>query len=322
MPYALRLAGEADLDQCLALTTDRFLYGEADLRALRRMWGHIVAEGVGTVYVIADTAAPSRVAFFGTFGFVSDERADAYHRLARPGLSHAMVEEFAAGGRPFLTRDEVGRSNAVRGLNFVFMHHGYEERHDESDENLRAATYEATKYMSHWNLRSYTNEVFSRDGLRDGKQMGEALGFRLRRYTGEQLRAAGIPKDRAPWVWLATPKDAAAQPASLALTLLFSTFSPPKFGLTFAEQEMLELALDGYTDESIARTAGASLSTIKKRFRTIYEKAQDAGFDPKSFVLPELPANHLHGVELRRALLNYLRRHREELRPYSPALGV
>src|SRR5579863_4897307 len=156
MAFALRDAVGEDLNQCLALTTDRFLYSAAELGALWRMWRHVITAKCGPSVIVVDVKSPSRVLFFAVVVFVSDERADAYHRLERPGIARGIVHEFDAGGRPFLSRDDVARANAAAGLNVVITHHGYAERFDESDESLRAATYAVgLKCLSGWNLRTY-----------------------------------------------------------------------------------------------------------------------------------------------------------------------
>jgi DNA-binding CsgD family transcriptional regulator len=315
---------ESDIEQCVALTTDRFLYREDQLPPLGRLWSRLIREKTGVPpHVIADANSPSRVLLFGTFAFVDDERADRYHGLASPKIGYSMAEELEAGGRPFLRRAEVADANANGGVNLVVLHHGYDTRYLESDERLRALTYEiARKHFTGWNLRSYTNEVFAPNPERDGKQMGEALGFRVLRYTAAQLHEAGIPEDKAPWVWLATRQDAVANPAVLPLAMMFLSFSVPKFGFSMVEQDALNLALEGFTDEAIAQTLGASLSTIKKRFRAIYEKVQDKIGDDGG-VEPLAPLNDgARGLETRRRVLNYLREHPEELRPYASKAPV
>jgi DNA-binding CsgD family transcriptional regulator len=316
--FVLRDADDSDVDRCLALTTDRFLYDEVYLAALRRMWLDIVSTKSGSFPVIADARSPSHIVHFAVQVFVADERADAYHRLASPKLAYRLVEDFEAGLRPYLDRNEIARANAGGRVNLVVTHHGYEApNQDEDRERLRAASYESTRrHFFGWNLRTYTNEVYSHDSLRDGKEMGEALGFRPRQYSDEQLLAADIPADKAPWVWLAARQDVIASPAGLTQALLFSSFSPPRFGFSFAEQDTLLLALDGHTDEAIAETTGASLSTIKKRFRTIYAKVQDASTDEEAVIFSEALVPGARGVETRRRILNYLRDHRQELRPY------
>jgi hypothetical protein len=282
------------------------------------MWSDIVSTKSGSFPVIADARSPSHIVHFAVQVFVDDERADAYHRLASPKLAYRMVEDSAAGLRPYLDRNEIARANAAARLNLVISHHGYEAPHQDEDlERLRAASYESSRrHFFGWNLRTYTNEVYSHDSLREGREMGKALGFRPRQYSDEQLLIAGIPSGKAPWVWLAAREDAIAGPAGLTQALLFSSFSPPRFGFSFPEQDTLMLALDGHTDEAIAETMGASLSTIKKRFRTIYAKVQDASTDEEAVIQSEGPSAGARGVETRRRILNYLRDHRQELRPY------
>ncbi|MGB6522202.1 MAG: hypothetical protein WBE83_10555 [Candidatus Cybelea sp.] len=318
MDFVLRRAVESDLDQCLALTTDRFLYDPEQLTMLRDMWCHIITTKDGIMAVLAEASHVSHVRFFFTAAFVSNESVGNYHRLSRPKIAHAMVEQFHRGAHPFLSRLETAHANAAGTVNVVLAHHGYEERHDESNEKTRAATYQLVrKYLSGWNLRTYTNEVFARDSNRDGKEMGEALGFRTRRYTEQQLRHAGIPPDRAPWVWTATRQDALSKPAGLGLALIFLSFSRPRFGFSFAEQDTLELALDGHTDEGIASAMNTSTATIKKRFRAIHEKVEDATLDELTALVREPAKVGVRGPESRRWILNYLRDHHEEMRPYS-----
>lgn len=306
---------ESDLERCLALTTDRFLYDDTQAQALMRFWARLVNAKTGLPpFVMAEADDPTDVVLFSTLVAVSDARADRYHELRNPKIGHAMAGELAAGHQPFLSREEVARANASGGINLVITHHGVELGFDE---RLRAATYEvARRYMTGWNLRSYTNEVFAENAERDGKQMGEALGFRVKQYTRDVLDAAGLAPEKQPWVWLATRQDALARPAGLPLAMLFLSFSVPKFGFGPVEQDMLNFALEGLTDESIAEAMGTSLSTVKKRFRTIYEKVQDS-LDSKTTAAIRAPlADGARGIETRRRLLNYLRDHREELHPY------
>jgi hypothetical protein len=316
--FVLRNAVEPDLDRCLALATDRFLYDAEHLSMLRGVWRHMIATKSGIMAVLAEASQASPIKYFFTAAFVSNERADRYHRLVRPMIAHAMVEQSHGGTNSFLSRLETAHANAMGALNIVVTHHGYEERYEESDEKLRAASYELVrKYLSGWNLRTYTAEVFARDSMRDGKEMGEALGFRVRRYAKEQLYLAGIPPERAPWVWTATREEAFAKPAGLGLALIFQSFSRPRFGFSFAEQDTLELALDGHTDEGIASAMSASVATIKKRFRAIHEKVEDAALDEGTALVCVASGTGVRGPETRRWILNYLRDHREELRPYS-----
>ncbi len=318
MDFALRDAVQSDLDQCLLMVTDRFLYDTEHLAALRRMWSNIIASQSGLLHVIADASDPSHVVHFGAMVFVTDESADHYHRCVSPKIAYNLLEEWVAGRHPFLSRDEIAKANASTGLNLVVTHHGHQEPiDDESLERLRFASNEhAVRDFRGWNLRSYTNEAFTINPERDGKEMGQALGFRVGNYTDKQLREAGIPVDKRPYVWMATRQDVAAGPVGLALGMLFRSFSHPRFCFVATEQEALKLALDGHTDVVIARFMNASLTTTKKRFRTIYEKVRVASAGWEEPLLSEPLTDGARGVEARRHLLSYLRGHPEELRPY------
>ena len=146
------------------------------------------------------------------------------------------------------------------------------------------------------------------------------MGFRVGEYRSEQLAAAGIPPEQAPCVWMARREDALTNPA-YTLTLLFTSYARPIFGFTPPEQRILTLALEGRTDESIARVTGTSSATVKKRLRDVYVKVADASPPAPSLAKPFL--NGTRGAETRRHLLNYLRDHPEESRPnYSAAAST
>jgi DNA-binding CsgD family transcriptional regulator len=316
----MRNTREEDLDQCLRLAPERFLYDCIGLELVRRMWSLIIATGAGEAGVLVDPRRPDEVLFFGFSVFVTNDRADAYHNLLRPRIAYELALELSAGGRPFLTLDEIGRANAEAGLNLVIIHYGFiaAAGDDGLGDRLRYATFESfRKHHEGLNFRSFTNEVFDPSS----QAMGSGWGFRVGWYTEQQLNSAGIPLDRAPCVWMATREDAHANPGAVFPSLLFRTFEHPQFRFDLREQRLLKLALDGYTDELIAIALGMSMSTTKKRFRCIYEKVMDCKRGADFFSLESNARNGARGVEIRRHLLNYLRNHPEELHPYNARKG-
>jgi DNA-binding CsgD family transcriptional regulator len=98
---------------------------------------------------------------------------------------------------------------------------------------------------------------------------------------------------------------------------LFLSFATPRFRLTLREQDVLRLAIDGHTDDSIAQSLAESSSNVKKHFRSIYDKVERSGVADALPRTETLPAGH-RGTEMRRYVLNYLREHPEELHPYNP----
>ena len=92
--------------------------------------------------------------------------------------------------------------------------------------------------------------------------------------------------------------------------------TPPRLGFTRAEQQMLRQAIFGYTDVELAERLQLALPTIKNRWRALYDRLGQ--------IAPELVAEinvssnpAVRGQEKRRRLLDYVRRHPEELPPIN-----
>jgi Bacterial regulatory proteins, luxR family len=313
MNLELRDARVSDLGRLVQLVSPS-LCDPSEREALRSMWSEIIQSRHGISCVAANVDQSFAIVHFSLCLFVSDERADEYHRCGRPLIARHLLAEWNAGGRPFLHVDEIARANAGSGLNLVVTHYGGKR----GDALAAIANYEgARRALRGWNLRSYTTEIFT-DLQHDDREWGRSLGYRVLEYSPDALRAAGIPQDRAPFLWVATRSDAEFSPG-YGTALLFTTYAPPRFAFTPREQRVLTLALDGATDSSIASAIGISESAVKKHFRRVYEKAHACCvFGP--VVVGEDPGHPTRGVEQRRRLLNFLREHPEELRPYRSAV--
>jgi hypothetical protein len=100
------------------------------------------------------------------------------------------------------------------------------------------------------------------------------------------------------------------------MSSLFS-YEPPRIYFRPAEQRMLLAALRGLSDEGLVGELGISQSAVKKTWRSAYHRVSQAA-------LPELPLSTTvatetkRGKEKKQPLLEYLRRHMEELRPVLP----
>ena len=95
--------------------------------------------------------------------------------------------------------------------------------------------------------------------------------------------------------------------------------SVPALGLSRSEQRLLDAALRGLTDEELAIELQVSLSAIKKTWRSIYSRVEHAGL-PILPALTESREDGDRGKGKRHRLLNYVREHPEELRPFSMKL--
>lgn len=308
MDLALRDAAPSDFAQCLALLASPFLCDPAHYDRVCDFWSEIIRSGAGTAAVAADAGDPVMIVHFGFSVFISDERAAEYRRCTTPLLARRLVAEWTSGGHPFLCGPEIARANADPGLNLLVTHYG--RRRDDPRGDI--ANYESSRRaLRGWNLRSFIVECFT-DPQRDLRAWGTSFGYQVLEYSRDRVREAGIPLDRTPFLLTAARSDLPGN-AGYGANMLFAAFSPPRLGLNARQQQLLSLALDGGTDLSIARAAGISEAAVKKHFRTIYDKVSG------SAIVDSLAKRALdkRGAEARRHLLNYLRDHPEELRPYS-----
>jgi hypothetical protein len=300
----------SDFDRCLAQLPSPYMCGPSQHEQLRCVWEDGLSSRCGGGIVAADSSDPEKIVQFGFMVFVADRQADDYQACLRPLIARRMLAAWIEGERRFLDRSQIARANAGSGLNLVITHYG----RYPGDPRQTIANYEAFRILVRgWKLRTYTVEVFSDPERRD-REWGASLGYRVLEYSDDVLRAAGIPKDRAPFLWAATCADAANN-RGYGVKLLFDSYAPPRIGLSEFEQDVLGSALDGQTDAAIALQLSISQAAVKKHFRRIYEKVGDADVLNGSF--PPAKGSTGRGTEMRRRLLNYLREHPEELRPYA-----
>ncbi|GAP36631.1 hypothetical protein ABXN37_15910 [Piscinibacter sakaiensis] len=132
----------------------------------------------------------------------------------------------------------------------------------------------------------------------------ESMGFRRRtqRHTPGVSELYGLGRDEAARLLPGSPVRDAFQ------------FTPPRCGFSLAERRMLRLALTQLGDEAIGDELGITVHGIKKLWRSVHQRALDAM--PELFDVDAVGEPGTRGAEKRRPLLQYLRQHPEELRPW------
>ncbi len=109
------------------------------------------------------------------------------------------------------------------------------------------------------------------------------------------------------------PESAARVPASLA-PLIFSN-RKPQLRLAKSDRELLAAALKGMTDHELASELGVSLSAVKARWRSIFLKFSEA----LPGLIEDMVSDAVRGPQKRHRILDYVRAHPEEMRPWSGA---
>jgi hypothetical protein len=169
-------------------------------------------------------------------------------------------------------------------------------------------------------LRGYHIKEFLADPIEwEMSQWMLDAGARLRRDYSDYFRKNGLAKQKSsqrPSLVGLTKGEALAHPGGNIARLFI--YTAPRFHFNRSQRVFLQHALVGETCEKLATSLSLSPWTVKKRWRAIYDRVVDVDRE----LLPPSIAYSVHtssrGAECRRHLLNYLRQHLEELRPYEP----
>jgi len=143
-------------------------------------------------------------------------------------------------------------------------------------------------------------------------------GARLRRDYSNYFRKHHLPKpesSRRPCLVGLSKEEALAHPGCNIAGLF--VYTAPRFHFSRSERVLLQHALMGETCEKVAASLFLSPWTVKKRWHAIYDRVADIDSEllPPPIAYGARPSSR--GAERRRHLLNYLRQHLEELRPYA-----
>ena len=105
--------------------------------------------------------------------------------------------------------------------------------------------------------------------------------------------------------------------AEVGCSTLLPMFSyvPPLLLFTPQEQRMLRHALSGAPDAELALRLGATVTSIKSQWRRVFDRA--AAVVGEALVGPDCLSAGTRGMQKRHVILDYLRKHPEELTPYE-----
>jgi DNA-binding CsgD family transcriptional regulator len=298
----------------------RLAYADDEWSALPEVWQALSARGQMLLCVVENRAqtAIAQIVSFSITVFATDEFCSEARLVLGPFLGAQIVRRCCGQNVPILDRKQIAHANAGSGLNVVLC---FAARKDDglSDEQILAVREKQTEafFLCH---RGYRLKEFLADAI------GEAAlerkldsGARLRREYSCYFRSQGIQSPDAslrPRLVGLTKEEARANPGSLLSSLFVHT--PPKFRFSDSEQLLLQHAMMGETTEELAASLFVSLSTVKKRWRAIYERVADIDSQLLGNPAADGPNRKSRGAEHRRHLLYYLRQHPEELRPFSP----
>ena len=310
-----------DLADCCALHRSLGLpYNKRIWRILPDMWRTLLSKGAMQLCLVANRArvVRSRTVSFSAVVFVTDEFCSQARSKLHPYFGVELAQQYLSRELAVLNREQVARANAGAGLNVIVCFEGW--AHDAlSAEQVLAVRAKQSEAL-HLLLSGYrVKEFLAYPVGEDALQWMLNAGARIRCHHSSYLPNGTVFRSilsRRPYLVGLTKKEALAHPGSSLADLFI--FTPPRFLFSRSQRVLLQQALGGGTCETLAASLAVSRWTVKKRWHAIYERVADVD----SELLPSPIADGLEassrGMERRRHLLNYLRQHLEELRPYHP----
>lgn len=285
---------------------------------LPEMWKSLLAAGRLLLFLVEDRSRPSvsRVVSCCAAVFVTDAFCEDAKEILSPFFGIELTRLHLAKQLPVLTRAQIAEANGAEGLNVVICYEGWREGALSFQDSLAvrekqsAALYLA---LSGYQVKELLANPIGDESFRQLLDGGARLrrDFSLSGGSGSRAGRKGL----WPRVVGLTKEEAEEHPGS-HLSGLF-VYSQPRFHFSRAEQKLLQRALTGETCEELAASLDLSAWTVKKRWHSIYERVTTVDSELLPPPIAEGPQARSRGLERRRRLLNYLRQHPEELRPFS-----
>lgn len=310
-----RPAGENDFDACLDLLRGRLAYPSDILALLPQFWERLLREEAITTSIVEarDARGLPMVAGFGASVFATDEWIEQALATDEPYLTARTIRQELRGPSPVLRPAQIADANRD-GLNVLILHYGEAPKlADQTRPALRYRMFEALiealrGYQIEAVLQEFWDEIDPEFVIHGwGQVRSDYVAYFQRR--GEPLP----PEGRRPMLIGITRGEVEANPGAIAAPLFVHV--PPRLGFTVAEKRLLRQAMLGQTDLELAETLGLSLSTVKSRWRSIYQRVHHGAPELMPDLSPAGKTRTARGQEKRRRLLGYLRRHPEELQP-------
>lgn len=308
MRIICRSATLQELFECFDLLDVKRIHSPKVAQQVPRIWEQYFQQGslITTLFIDQDQ---QRIIGLSMEVFISDSFLVEIQQCPRHEWRDEVIRREIEGHSVVLTLAEAQQANRTTGLNLFFLSDPLpiDEVPVEQFQAVDVRWGEVLYDYRACNLRTIVWECYSQQSL----QMGLSCGMRL--YPDSETN---IPTTGSRSSLLIINRDEAMSQYGTHVSQMF-IHAPARFSFTTGQQELLRRALMGETDEELASSLYLSLSAIKKRWFSIYDRVQlvDAGILPENGDLIRLT----RGTEKRRHLLHYLRVHPEELHPINAA---
>ncbi len=265
---------------------------------LTLLWRELIAdEAIEARTILLNDGPHESIEAFGASVFLRPGLVEEIISQPQPGLAAGIYSAIDRGERPILLGRDLARANSSVGVDVCVLHL-CQRAHSLDDvfgQQLLAMGHAAFR-DAHlgYNVRSVVHENF---GMHRAYQL--ASGFQMlhdfaANGEGGTSYIVGMTRERS-----------LAEPAGSPISFLFRS-TPPRYFFSASERRVLRSTIAGRSDSETAAALAVSLNAIKNTWKRVFERIEMLA-----------PGERLEPTpHRRRQLLDYLRQHPEELRPY------
>jgi hypothetical protein len=248
--------------------------------------------------------------------FITDDFANEIATRPLKWIGPELVNRVLSRQSPILTDAEVRIANSTDGLNLMVWPACFSPENETNGELRGACQALFFERFRGFNVKRLQTQAIHPVELHIAVNSGAKYLLGVEPNHSQDLGQADCVVLQ-PHVLEVTRAMASQQPGTWVDQ--FFAYRRPQIGLSRSEQRLLSAALQGGTDEELAKLLEISLSAVKKTWASVYLRVESAKPADLKFA-PNANADGDRGREKKQKLLVYLREHPEELRPYSMKL--
>lgn len=314
---AFRMARLDDVDACIDL-----LRSDGGWQASNRVWcalPDILRQGIACeslivqLFTASSATTANELLALRVSGFLSEPFVARFAQEPLPYISATVCENWLEGHSPLLNRRQIADANALGSLRLGVLHWCVRDRNPASPDTMAVLAQVPSAWQAaHGGYHVASIACYEVYGAAQAAVMSN-IGYQPYRFSSRsESMLAGVADELRPVCFHAEPTDARLGAAALMGVSIFQA-PPPRFSLTPAQQKLVLAALPGAADRQLANLLGITFDSVRKTWEALYRRVNDVD----ALLLPTAGTASGHrGSEKRRVLLDYLRQHPEELRPY------
>ncbi len=312
-----RNARVEDLDDCLSLLRNDggFRAEEEIWAALPDLWKQLLqSESAASFQVFEKGSGPcAEIVAFRCSVFVTEAYADQFMASPHPQAAAEVWRQHLKGNSPILDRAGIARDNARGKLQLAVLHWATRHRDPRHEETLRILSMvPAAWQVAHGGYR-LERLVFYEMFYEAAAEVMINIGYRVHQCAPDPCNP--LPGRHANQTYVFHwPREKIALGQGAIVTSSAHPSLTPQFKLTVAQQRLILAALAGLRDREIAEDMGIRYDTVRHSWNAIYKRIDQ---DYPSLLGSEPTTRGRRGDEKRRVLVEYMRQHQEELRPYD-----